>query len=86
MPSSQTPSRRYRLVLLALVGAFCAAPPVWGEDRRSSSGAIPPAEMVDFLLVMDAMESFGDAIDLETELHAQEQEQQKPQPSSGEGG
>ncbi len=86
MPSRQPPIRRYRMAILALVGALCAVSPTWGADRTGTAGAIPPAEMVEFLLVMDAMETFGDAIDLETELHAEEQEQEKAQPSPGEGG
>jgi len=70
--------------MLGLLAALCAAPPVLGSDRQRGVSDSPPDELIEFLLVMDAMENFGDAIDLETGMQTAE-DHEKARPLDGEG-
>jgi hypothetical protein len=77
-------SFQLRLVLVGLLAALCAAPPVLGGSRVTPGPDIPPDDLVEFLLVMDAMENFGEAIDLETGLQTEDDEE-NARPSQEEG-
>mgnify|MGYP006971794792 FL=1 len=85
MSSSKEPGRfPLRLVLLALLAALGAAPPLFGGGRADPDNQRPPEELIEFLLVMEAMENFGDAVDLETSVQNHEIDE-AARPSDQEG-